>query len=412
MEPSPLSSECVVELAREFAPVLLFDRKEPFLPSAVGVSVIDETLQSPSCRHSIKLETGSVRAIEYAVWWDLNIQHLCELEHVWVYLDRDQNVVKIEASARGYFHNRLADDGTLPIRNGRPILFSEPGKHGFFSRLEEIKVHMDRARQSCGEGAGSMNILVQPEFRAALAYMRPFDYFVVRRHLSEMAFEPSFEFSTQFDLRESPLVPWPRLNASIPDRVRDRVFELRQNWNGLKAVFVDSGDTLIDEGSEIWVDGVVQDARPIPGALELLVALKEQGNLVALVADGSQESFDNVHGKLGLTPLFDARAISGTVGVEKPDRRMFDSAAEQLGLAPEDYHGIVHFGNNLRRDIAGANAIGMKTVWINWSERRRKTPRGALEVPDKTVSEPIDLLVALDELYPSQGESQGATRQG
>ena len=62
--------------------------------------------------------------------------------------------------------------------------------------------------------------------------------------------------------------------------------------------------------------------------------------------------------------------------------------------------------------IAGANAIGMKTVWINWSERRRKTPRGALEVPDKTVSAPIDLLVALDELYPSQGESQGATRQG
>lgn len=412
MESSPLSSERVMELAREFAPVLLFDRREPFLPSAVGVSVIDETSQSPSCRHRITLDYGSGRAIEYAVWWDWDIQHLYELEHVWVYLDRDQNVVKIEASAHGFFHNQLADDGTLPIRNGRPILYSEPGKHGFFCRLEEIKVHMDRVRQSCGERAGSMNILIQPEFRAALASLKPFDHFVVRRYLSEMAFKPSFEFSRQFDLREARFMPWPWLNASIPDRVRDRVSELRQNWKGLRAVFIDSGDTLIDEGSEIWVDGFVQDARPIPGALDLLTALKDQGNLVALVADGSQESFDNVHGKLGLTPLFDARAISGTVGVEKPDRRIFDAAAEQLGLAPEDYHGIVHVGNNLRRDIAGANAIGMKTVWLNWSERRRKTPRGTLEIPDMTIAKPIDLLAALDELYPSCGGSQGATHPG
>lgn len=412
MEPSPLSRAYVMELAREFAPVFLFDRREPFIPSAVGVSVIDETSQSPSCRHRVTLEYGSVRVIEYAVWWDMNIQHLCQLGHVWVYLDRDRNVVKIEASARGFFHNQLADDGTLPIRNGRPVLFSEPGKHGFFCRLEEIECHMDRARQSCGERAGSMNTPVQPEFGEALAYLKPFDHFVVRRYISELAFNPSFEFSTRFDLREARLMPWPRLSASIPDRVRDRVSELRQNWKGLRAVFVDSGDTLIDEGSEIWVDGVVQDARPIPGALELVTALKERGNLVALVADGSLESFDNVHGKLGLTPLFDARAISGTVGVEKPDRRMFDSAAEQLGLTPEDYHGIVHFGNNLRRDIAGANAIGMKTVWLNWSGRRRTTPRGALEIPDMTISAPIDLLAALDELYPSQGGSQDAPRPG
>ena len=80
---------------------------------------------------------------------------------------------------------------------------------------------------------------------------------------------------------------------------------------------MDSGDTLIDEGSEIRVDGVVQDARPIPGALELVTALKEQGNLVALVADGSQESFDNVHGKLGLTPLFDVHALYPALWVSR-----------------------------------------------------------------------------------------------
>ena len=399
MKSVPLTSERVLELAQEFAPVLLFDRREPFLPSAVGVSVFDETTLSPSCHHRITLVNGARRALEFAIWWDWDIQHLYELEHVWVYLDRDQNVVKVEASAHGTFRNQLAGDGTLPVTDGRPSLYSEPGKHGFFCRRDQAEFHAARVRQSCGERAGSMNILIQPEFSAALAYLKPFDHFVVRGYLHEMAFEPSFEFSRQFDLRKVQFMPWPSLKASIPDRVRDRVSELRQNWNGLKAVFVDSGDTLIDEGSEIWADGLVQDAQLIPGAMEMLRSLKERGNLVALVADGSARSFDNVHGKLGLTPLFDARAISGSVGVQKPDRRMFDAAAEQLGLAPEDYSDIVHVGNNLRRDIAGAKAIGMKTVWINWSERRRKTPRDSLEVPDASISAPMDLPKALKQLY-------------
>jgi hypothetical protein len=43
-------------------------------------------------------EAEAALAIEYAIWWDWDIGHLYELEHVWVYLDADRQVIRGEAS--------------------------------------------------------------------------------------------------------------------------------------------------------------------------------------------------------------------------------------------------------------------------------------------------------------------------
>ena len=55
-------------------------------------------------------------------------------------------------------------------------------------------------------------------------------------------------------------------------------------------------------------------------------------------------------------------------------------------------------GNNLERDIAGANALGLISVWLDWAPRRSKTPADALEVPDYTIKSPLELLGVLDRL--------------
>lgn len=58
------------------------------------------------------------------------------------------------------------------------------------------------------------------------------------------------------------------------------------------AICLDSGDTLVDEGTEIKDEQeVVLQAELIPGAAELLHALKARGYPVALVADGPAGSF-------------------------------------------------------------------------------------------------------------------------
>lgn len=66
-------------------------------------------------------------------------------------------------------------------------------------------------------------------------------------------------------------------------------------------IFIDSGDTIIDESTEIRnEEGIVIHADTIPGAAETLRTLYESGYTIALVADGELQSFRNVYEENGL----------------------------------------------------------------------------------------------------------------
>ena len=49
-------------------------------------------------------------------------------------------------------------------------------------------------------------------------------------------------------------------------------------------------------------------------------------------------------------------------GLEKPDPRIFHIAVEQAGCSPEE---IVHVGDSLEKDVAGARTAGLHAVWLN-----------------------------------------------
>ncbi|MEZ4640632.1 MAG: HAD-IA family hydrolase [Caldilineaceae bacterium] len=165
------------------------------------------------------------------------------------------------------------------------------------------------------------------------------------------------------------------------------------------AVCLDCGDTLIDEGTEIRnADGIVVEAELIPTAADLMHALTEAGYRLALVADGYTQSFRNILGKPELWDLFEVYAISDALGVEKPHPKMFHTALEQLGIPESDYGQVVMVGNNLERDIKGANELGIVSVFLSWSSRRSKTPRDASEQPDYTINLPIELIDVLRQI--------------
>lgn len=167
----------------------------------------------------------------------------------------------------------------------------------------------------------------------------------------------------------------------------------------VRAVLLDCGDTLIDEGSEVKPDGHTSlRADLIPGAEELVRALKRRGYPLALVADGPAATFVNNLGPYGLYDLFDAYAISEDVGVSKPDAAMFRHALDALCVTPADYGRVLMVGNHLGRDIKGANALGLTSVWLDWAPRRAKTPADATEQPDFTLKTPLELLDLLDRI--------------
>jgi HAD superfamily hydrolase (TIGR01509 family) len=169
--------------------------------------------------------------------------------------------------------------------------------------------------------------------------------------------------------------------------------------NHLLAICLDFGDTLIDQATEVKdATATTLQARLIPGADQLLYGLKQRGYPLAIVSNGPVGSIPNVFEHYGLYELFEVFAISQGLGVAKPDPEIFRHALDHLGIVPEAYERTVMVGNDLSADIAGANGVGMISVWLDWAPCHRKTPVSELEVPDYTISEPLALLNLLDGL--------------
>jgi putative hydrolase of the HAD superfamily len=401
-------SNADIALARRLAPVIRFCDNEPFLPSRVGISVLAAPSRSPSSSIDIAFEPGIVKVIEYAIWWDWDIQHLYELEHIWLKLDSDDAIVSVEASAHGGKLVMKNAEGDLPYEDGRITLISAPGKHAFTASVDLQAEGATLTTLYCQELAGRDRILIPERFSERLTAITSEDHRAVKRYLQSRGFLPTSTFGKRFDLAEVEFVSWSELESWIPERITQVLQQVRNEQPLLKAVFLDSGDTMIDEATEKFdADGYVLEAALIPGAVEMVRSLAEEGYRLALVADGRVRSFATVLGHYGLGEYFDVQVISETVGCEKPDPRMFETAMQGLALTADDAGAVAMVGNNLERDIGGANALGIVSIWQSWSKRRTHVPSSPNEVPLYAIRSPGELprLLADIELHMARERS-------
>ncbi|MCD7059794.1 HAD family hydrolase [Pelagibacterium xiamenense] len=398
-----LPTQADIDLARRLAPVIRFAANEPFLPGKVGITVLDSPGVSPTAPREIAFEPGVSRVIEYAIWWDWDIQHLYELEHVWLKLDENDALVGVDASAHGRLFPMRRPDGSLPIEEGRVTLYSEPGKHAFHAAPEPIREREAQLTASCTSMTSAGRVLVNHMFEDVFD-IAPEDHRAVRRHLQSRAFVPSYDFTQAFDLAGSDFVSWPDLHAYIAVRVPQVLAQVKADQPLIRAVLLDSGDTMVDEATEVRDgDDHVIEANLIPGAKEMIETLVKEGYRIALVADGRVKSFANVLGGHGISGHFEAEIISEAQGVEKPAAKMFEAALEALGLTRDDAQQVVMVGNHLGRDVKGANAMGMTSIWLDWAPRRHKVPVDPTEHPDYTITNPSQLPVVLAEIECAMG---------
>lgn len=93
------------------------------------------------------------------------------------------------------------------------------------------------------------------------------------------------------------------------------------------------------------------------------------------------------HGVLGfLRPL-----SSQTKSATKPHKIIFEIALRNLGTKPSE---TIHIGDIPETDIAGAKAIGMKTIWFN----NKGTPVNSPYKPDCEIERFPDIMKILDSL--------------
>ncbi len=97
------------------------------------------------------------------------------------------------------------------------------------------------------------------------------------------------------------------------------------------------------------------------GTDEVLHELRRRGYRLGVVsnADGTVEALLD---SLGLLPHFEFVIDSGSVGVEKPDPRIFHMALERMGVQP---HEAVYVGDVYEIDIVGARAAGMRAYLLD-----------------------------------------------
>lgn len=93
-----------------------------------------------------------------------------------------------------------------------------------------------------------------------------------------------------------------------------------------------------------------------------LEVLRERGVRVGIVCDVGFSGGETLRALLerkGLLRHFSGWAFSDEVGHYKPSPQMFEAALEALGAQPAQ---ALHIGDLRRTDIAGAAALGMRTV--------------------------------------------------
>lgn len=117
---------------------------------------------------------------------------------------------------------------------------------------------------------------------------------------------------------------------------------------------------------------VYDDVRP---ALERL----QRTFRLALLTNGAADLQREKIAGTGIGAYFEATLVAGDIGIAKPHPRIFEAMLARLNIAPTE---AVMLGDSQSKDIQGAQAVGMKAVWVN----RENAPRRPGVIPDLEVS--------------------------
>jgi putative hydrolase of the HAD superfamily len=138
-------------------------------------------------------------------------------------------------------------------------------------------------------------------------------------------------------------------------------------------------------------------------SLAVLADLRRMGLGIGLVSNAHflPEMMREDIERFGVAQYIDDAAFSSEIGVRKPHPEIFRKVLRALDVQPAE---SLFVGDRLADDIAGAGAIGMRTVLT--TQYRQETPGTDGVVPDYTISDLADLLPMVETLV---GESRAGT---
>jgi putative hydrolase of the HAD superfamily len=209
--------------------------------------------------------------------------------------------------------------------------------------------------------------------RAALAEVH-------RRHAGGSAFEIFERHHARIleDLHHDVLAGRRTLDDARRERFR-RVFE---------AVGIALSDADTERVAAAYRAGYVPSWRPVPGAADLVAAVRAHARIGVVSNNLIEETRDKL-AFCELAALVDVVVVSGDEGIAKPDPRIFEITLDRLGVTAQD---AVMVGDSWAADITGASRAGIRAIWFN--------PRRAAVPPEPPGVAVIESLTPLSAVLP------------
>ncbi|MFF2352457.1 HAD family hydrolase [Kitasatospora sp. NPDC058115] len=154
---------------------------------------------------------------------------------------------------------------------------------------------------------------------------------------------------------------------------------------------------LVESAAQLWdryVTGMAARVVCRPTTLSRLDQLRAAGWSARVLTNGSADIQRAKIAAAGILGRVDGVYISEEIGVRKPDPRAFHAATEWCDSQVSGVGWMV--GDNPMTDIAGASAIGLRTIWIS-AGRPWMVPGLAPDHIAETANDALDFLLGLPE---------------
>jgi HAD superfamily hydrolase (TIGR01509 family) len=148
--------------------------------------------------------------------------------------------------------------------------------------------------------------------------------------------------------------------------------------------------------TEAFYSPIRECTQIYPDTRGMLERLRADGLRLAVISNTPWDAPGYLtHGDMcrwDIDGYFSATVFSGDVPWRKPHPEFMLAAARALGVEPQV---CVVVGDVLRADIAGANAAGMRSIWIDHPPTNEPWPQARADRTVKTIGEVVSALASL-----------------
>lgn len=164
------------------------------------------------------------------------------------------------------------------------------------------------------------------------------------------AFREAFQSETEESQLGRAVDNVERTSADVLRRTLDRF-----GYTGVADAVVDRAVAALFAVSEAhW--------QPMPGLAQTLTRLRSAGLRLGMISNASDAAnVERLIEKAQVRSWFDPIVISASVGIRKPDPRLFEGVLKAWGIPADE---AVMIGDTLGEDILGAQSAGVFAIWI------------------------------------------------